>query len=244
MAFSMFSALPMPQIKWDEKNMRYMLAAFPIVGACQGLIMWGMQTLLMLAGFPLILRSAILCVIPIIYTGGIHMDGFMDVSDALSSNRDREKRLEIMKDPHIGAFAAIALAVYMVLYFGFLCGIERFEPAYFILMPFLSRCLSGLSLLTFKVAPESSLGAMFSNGAAKKATVSILTAFTVLAGAGLIVCGIKGIFILLGAAVMFLIYNRLAEKQFGGTTGDLAGWFLAMCELVMLGVYTMCGYFM
>ena len=55
-------------------------------------------------------------VAPIIITGGIHMDGFLDTQDALGSYQPRERRLEILKDSHAGAFAIISCAVYLMMY--------------------------------------------------------------------------------------------------------------------------------
>ena len=56
--------------------------------------------------------AVVLVLVPVIVTGGIHVDGLLDTSDALSSWRDREKRLEILKDSHAGAFAVITACVY------------------------------------------------------------------------------------------------------------------------------------
>ena len=64
---------------------------------------------------------------PVAVTGGIHLDGYADTSDALSSYGDREKKLEILKDSHCGAFAVIRLCSYFVAYFG-LCGSVQFTP--------------------------------------------------------------------------------------------------------------------
>ena len=35
-AFAMFSAIPVPQFDWNEKNMRYAMCAFPLIGAVCG----------------------------------------------------------------------------------------------------------------------------------------------------------------------------------------------------------------
>ncbi len=40
-AFSVFSRIPVPRTEWTERNMRYMLCAFPLVGAVIGLLLWG-----------------------------------------------------------------------------------------------------------------------------------------------------------------------------------------------------------
>ena len=98
-AFAMFSALPVPRIDWNERNMRYAMAAFPLIGAVIGALWCVCGTL----PLPDMLRAAGFCLIPVAVTGGIHLDGYADTSDALSSYGDREKKLDILKDPHCGA---------------------------------------------------------------------------------------------------------------------------------------------
>ena len=140
-AFAMFSALPVPHADWNERNMRYAMAAFPLVGAVIGAL-WCVCGLLPL---PDMLKAAGFCLIPVAATGGIHLDGFADTSDALSSYGDREKKLAILKDPHCGAFAVIRLCGYFVLYFA-LCACLRFTPrvgAVWTLALVLDRALSG-----------------------------------------------------------------------------------------------------
>ena len=102
-AFAMFSALPVPQFTWNSKNMRYALCAFPLIGGVIGAL-WSLCGALPL---PDMIRAGGFCLIPVLVTGGIHLDGYADTSDALSSYGDREKKLEILKDPHCGAFAVI-----------------------------------------------------------------------------------------------------------------------------------------
>mgnify|MGYP002569317442 CR=1 FL=1 len=122
-AFAMFSALPVPRIDWNERNMRYAMVAFPLIGAVIGAL-WCVCGALPL---PDMLRAAGFCLIPVAVTGGIHLDGYADTSDALSSYGDREKKLDILKDPHCGAFAVIRLCSYFTLYFA-LCACVRFTP--------------------------------------------------------------------------------------------------------------------
>ena len=131
LAFSMYSKIPVPQFVWKEEDMQYMLCFFPWVGAVIGgvLFLWNE-----LCG-----RFAV---------GGL--DGFMDTMDAFCSYSPRERKLEILKDSHIGAFSVIMLALYGLIYlgafseikdgglFGSVCG--GF---------FLSRCLSGIAGVYF-----------------------------------------------------------------------------------------------
>ena len=102
-AFAMFSALPVPQFTWNSKNMRYALCAFPLIGGVIGAL-WSLCGALPL---PDMIRAGGFCLIPVLVTGGIHLDGYADTSDALSSYGNREKKLEILKDPRCGAFAVI-----------------------------------------------------------------------------------------------------------------------------------------
>ena len=91
-AFAMFSAIPVPQPVWTEKNMRYTLCAFPLVGFVCGLLWRGWAALMdYLGGSPLLLAGG-LCVIPVLVTGGIHLDGYADTSDALGSCGSPEKK--------------------------------------------------------------------------------------------------------------------------------------------------------
>ena len=112
-AFAMFSAIPVPQFEWNEKNMRYAMCAFPLIGLVIGAA-WCVCGALPLPGLA---RAAGFALVPVWVTGGIHLDGYADTCDALSSYGDREKKLEILKDPHCGAFAVIRLCSYFLAYF-------------------------------------------------------------------------------------------------------------------------------
>ena len=117
LAFSIFSRIPMPKAEWNEKNMRYMMACFPLVGAVIGvLLMWWGQ----FAATVKMSRMLFACgmtLIPIAVTGGIHLDGFCDTTDALASHAVPEKKRDILKDPHFGSFDVISVCGYMMLYF-------------------------------------------------------------------------------------------------------------------------------
>ena len=107
MAFSLYSRIPVPQAKWNDESMRWCICFLPLVGLVIGAAQWAAFALLTHFSFGPVLRGAVLAVLPILLSGGIHMDGFMDTCDAIHSYGSREKRLEILKDPHVGAFAVI-----------------------------------------------------------------------------------------------------------------------------------------
>ena len=93
-ACSMYSKLPVPQSDWTEENMRYVMCFFPWIGAVIGLFfagVWNVKEWLASCGiyYHELFYAAILTVLPIFVTGGIHMDGFLDTCDALSSWQER-----------------------------------------------------------------------------------------------------------------------------------------------------------
>ena len=231
-AFSMFSALPMPQIEWNEKNMRWSLCAFPLVGAVIGLGCWGWLRLCAALSLPELLRGAGLCLLPVLVTGGIHLDGYADTCDALASHAGIEKRQEILKDPHLGAFAAIRLCAYFIADFALWTSTKTLRLPVLLGLFCLSRALSGLALTLFPLRPGSGLARSFAEAADKKRVRALLAALSVLLALLLLLS--RAGETVFAAALVFLYYRRMCAKDFGGLSGDLAGWFLQTAELWML----------
>lgn len=234
-AFSMFSALPVPQTPWEEKRMGYVLCAFPLVGAAVGGVCWGWAELCRLLALPDLLRGAGLCLAPVLLTGGIHLDGYADTWDALSSHASPERKQEILKDPHLGAFAAIRLCVYFVAGLALWTALPAYRGWPVLLSFCLSRSLSGLAVASFPLARDTGLAHTFAAAADRTNTRGVLLVLSLLLGAALCLFGLAGAAMALAALGVFLRYRRLALGQFGGLSGDLAGWFLQTAELWMLG---------
>ena len=115
-AFALYSRIPMPVFTWEKEDMRYNLVFLPFVGLVIGAVEYLCLFLLTGHELPEVFMIAILSLIPLVITGGFHVDGFMDTQDAFNSYKSREEKLEILKDPHIGAFAVISLVKWMLLY--------------------------------------------------------------------------------------------------------------------------------
>lgn len=239
LAFAMFTRLPMPYLQWDEKNMRYIMAAFPLVGVVAGLAVavWsGICGVLDIGPF---LRGTGLALVPFALTGGIHMDGFCDTIDALASHGDKEKKRRILKDPHVGPFAAFTACAYLLFFAALGSELDQSIPMLvcFSLLFVLSRTLTALALLLYPVAEGSSLGKSFHDAAVKKNSIVILAAILA-ATAGLLVFfgGITGAVIVAASLGWAVSYKRIAIREFGGISGDLSGWFLQLCELLGLAL--------
>lgn len=233
-AFSMFSALPVPQVPWDQRNMRWMLAAFPLVGLAAGGLCWAWAAACEALALPEVLRGAGLCLLPVWVTGGVHLDGYADVWDALDSHAPTERRQEILKDPHMGAFAAIRLGCWLLADFALWTALPRYDGPAFLMGFCLSRALSGLSVAVFPLAPRSGLARSFAE-AADQQLACVLGVLAALLAMGLCLRGTGGAAMVLAAVWVFLRCRRLARREFGGFSGDLAGWFLQTAELWMLG---------
>ncbi len=236
-AFLMYSRIPMPQVEWKEENRRYSLALFPLIGAIIGafLVVWTFISSLLDIGKWL--YAAVCCLIPIAVTGGIHADGFSDVTDAKSSYASREKKLEIMSDPHVGSFAVIFTVLYFIMQFALFTEIYGVHAAVIPACSFvLSRSLSGFAAVTFKCAKKDGTLQRFVKPAHKRNSITILAFFACSSIDGMFIsdpiCGLSAV----AAALISLICYRISSyKIFGGITGDTEGHFLQICEISQLG---------
>lgn len=245
-AVSMYSRIPMPQISWTGERMKHALCFFPLVGLIQGLLaalwLWLGDEVLRLSPVMTGLWAAAL---PVFVTGGIHLDGFADTMDGVCSYGDREKKLEILKDPHLGAFAVIYVLAYMLLYTGVSCefaaraeGSARFLPMVFMTM---ERFFSGLAVLLFPTAKKEGMAASFAAAAHKRADSLAMMLWP--AALWIVSWLLGGMKWFLAAVVFFLLllalfvwFYRWCRKEFGGITGDLAGFYLQTGELICLTV--------
>lgn len=232
----MYSRIPMPNPKWKEENRRYSLCFFPIIGAVCGalIILWYyICSLLEIGNF---LFAAVSTAIPIAVTGGIHLDGFCDVSDARASCTGKEKMLEIMNDSHVGAFAVIKTVLYLILQTALFT--EAFKTDILIIYScgmVLSRALSGLAVVTFKSAKKTGTLQNFKKPAHKKITILSEIMFVISSGLVMIVVNpVVGAASIICAFISFVYYRVFSYHKFGGTTGDIAGYFLQICEFVIL----------
>ncbi|HHX37813.1 MAG TPA: adenosylcobinamide-GDP ribazoletransferase, partial [Clostridiaceae bacterium] len=118
-ALSMYSTLPVPMIDFTPVNMRWAMIWFPFIGAFSGAILWGLLHLSLFLGINHLVFAALALCLSFFISGGIHLDGFCDAADAIGSRRDAQEQLRIMRDPHVGPFAAIMLVFLLISQFAF-----------------------------------------------------------------------------------------------------------------------------
>ena len=235
-AFSIYSKIPVPQFEWKEEDMKYMLCFFPWIGAVigGGVYLWSCLCGIFDVGE--ICHTLIGAAVPLVITGGFHVDGFMDTMDAFHSYRPREKKLEILKDSHIGAFAVIMLVVYGIIYIGAFS--EVADPKLLKIVCggfFLARCLSGISVVTFPSAKKDGMLYLFASSSQK-----VIVKWSLYLQGITCICFMlwqslyAGILVVVAAFLAFMYYYHRTKKELGGITGDTAGYFVLICEASMM----------
>ena len=236
-AVAMYSKLPAPRVDWDKKSLSWAMCFFPVVGVVIALLLGIWLGLCEMLDFGPFLRAAVSLLLPIAASGAIHLDGFCDTSDALGSHQSREKKLEILKDSHTGAFAIICCCLYLIFFFSVWCEVEPEGRTLWVLSlgPILSRSLSGLAAVSWPNARGSGLLATFIQPMDARKARAVLLVWTAACAAALLALDpVTGTAAVAGAGLSFLYYFVMSRRQFGGITGDLAGFFLQVCECAMV----------
>lgn len=242
-AFSLYSAIPVPQVNWEKKTMRWALSFLPLVGVVIGALEWLWHGFCAAFGASTVLYAIVAALLPLAVSGGIHLDGLCDTCDALCSFGDREKRLAILKDSHVGAFGPLwtfAFLLAEVACFAQLYETPRLLPL--ALAGFAAaRAAGGCKIVTMPCAKDSGLAHLFAENSDKRAVAAATAAEAVLffALAGLLLYTAEGgVFVVKIAMLLFvlwfILHDRLCKRIFGGVTGDLTGFFISTGELLVL----------
>ena len=240
-AFATYSRIPMPRVEWTDENRRYALCFFPLIGLAIGAAMAAWLWLCGTLGVGPVLKGAVGALLPLLITGGIHMDGLMDTSDALASWQPPEKRLEILKDSHVGAFAVIACGSSLLAMAGLLSECGPSDALALCACFVLSRAMSAVQSITIKQARPGGMLDGFSRTAAGRAVRAAGLVYALACLAAFLTRGWTAPLAAAAAAGVTLWYRHMAVKYFGGVTGDLAGWYLQMAELFLTAAVVLGG---
>lgn len=237
MAWMMFFYVPCPVTKWDEKKKQEMLVCFPLIGLMIGALDLAVYQLAL--HFKVYyLGSALMAFMPWMLCGFIHLDGFMDCADAVLSCRDEKRRLEILKDSHVGAFAVISVLILGMLSFGsWLECIGKIPPLAIVLIPAASRATAGLCVLCFKPLPTSSYVPIHEEGIKKGCIAGLCIILASIIAIAFIFCKTGGFAPLAAAFCSFLTVLELRRKL-GAMSGDVSG--CAICIGELMGVMILC----
>lgn len=209
------------------------MLCYPLVGLGLGVLLaaaaWG------LAGMPVALGAALLLVFWVLLTGALHLDGLADSVDAWAGGRgERERTLELMKDPGSGPMGVSALVLVLLVKYGALSALlsqDRDGALLLMVVPLLGRSLLLLLFLTTPYVRPGGLGAL----PAAHLPRGVATAVLLLTAAAVAVtvpgAGWRA---LLAALVVFAFLRAAMRARLGGTTGDTAGALVEISEAAML----------
>ena len=229
MTQSMFCSLPFYGKEWDETCRPYMLIFLPMIGLEIGCLWVLIDWLTQYFAIPTLIRGLILCGWPYVVTGFLHLDGFMDVVDAVCSWRPLERRREILKDSHVGSFAVVWCA------FLLLAGLSAFssmpghaEMGVLLFVPVVSRCCSALAVMKLKTMNTSQY-ANTTNYPKWHAWALVLVLIVSITISG-VLWGIAFL-ALLGALAGYAIALRKSYRSLDGMNGDISGFCICISEL-------------
>ena len=229
MCWGMFCAIPNPIRSWDSGCYRQMLLCLPFLGGMLGLLWAGFGFLLAYMGVPGPVFALCMTAAPWCLTGFIHLDGFMDCSDAVLSRREQKRRREILKDSHVGSFAVICLVLLaMAAYSVWSCPIPA--GRLWALPPVCAavRSVSAGAVLAFAPLESSGYRGM---GQSPAAAIAAIAMGLVCVGLGFLLPGWAALcpmIAMLTAAGMVLLLRR----NLGGMCGDISGAAITLGEVV------------
>lgn len=209
-------------------------AWFPLIGLILGLMMVGLEWGLSYAFAPYV-TAAVLVVFLVVVNRALHLDGLMDTCDGLFGGDTPERRREIMRDSHVGAFAVAGAGCALLIKYAALLSLLSFsgsgKEAVLLLFPVFSRYTMVLQLMVFPYVRTPGLGSPFHE---YSATLPSAIAAIVSLVAAMVVGGVGGMLVLAGVCILALLLGQGMTGLAGGMTGDTYGATNELSEAVGL----------
>lgn len=231
-----YSILPLPHQELTEENSKYQLCFFPLIGVVIGALLYGWNIAWpYLCNYPL-LPAVVFVVVPVVVSRGVHMDGFIDTVDAICSHKPMERKLEILKDKHVGSFSMIILLSYFLIALGVWSEMPIDAIPVLAVGFVLSRALNGLAIVTFPHA-ETSKNKLFPYiMQPEQKNVTRIVMLVYIAACVVLMIFLQPLYGSIGAAGAFLSYGYyylMSKRHFGGITENVTGYFVQVCELII-----------
>lgn len=234
-AWQFLTAVPLSRTHHEPtaRELALSMAWYPLVGFMIGGGLVGVNLLLGPVFEPPVVDAMILVVL-VGLTRGLHQDGLADTVDGLIGGRDRETRLRIMKDPAIGAIGATALGLSLIVrYAGFIALPQEVRVPALVTMPAVGRwSMVLLASLSPPARSEGSLAGPFlthvSWGPVVIATGTLLVGLSIGFGA------VSACLVVAGGTALVLVARQWFHRRIGGVTGDTLGATNELVEILFL----------
>ncbi|WP_277586918.1 adenosylcobinamide-GDP ribazoletransferase [Psychrobacillus antarcticus] len=235
LALQFFTVIPVNKnLPMEKRSITGMYSIFPFIGAGIGAI----ACLVLYFDWSALMTAFCIVLVGVVLSGGLHMDGFIDTSDAFFSYKDRLKRFEILDDPRVGAFGVMAvvfLVIGKVIIVAEVISAESFHWIFVMLIPFFSRATLVLLFSITNTAKTSGLAYYF-KGKMNANVVIVAAACHFFIGLGLVGWMTNWMIAVTMAAMLvafICIFRSWVLKNFGGVTGDLLGASVEFLEVVL-----------
>lgn len=255
MSWGNFLTIPCPYKRWDSKLKNMMLSLLPLVGGVVGIV-WciviGVMRWINLNSDVTIpgQLAAIVGTFVIFSTCGfMHLDGYMDCSDAIMSRRPLEERQRILKDSNVGAFAVIMVVFLLIFWYASMEIAWKTAPIIcFFIIPVCSRTFSGYNVLSRKPIGHSQYKDDYNLPGKRKLILLMYTTWILVILLSVVFfniffnCNSRQSYLTIITLIFVIgiveeITCIYANRQLGGMSGDIAG--LAICMGELSGVITL-----
>lgn len=231
-AIAFFTRIPVPWLKPSDEAWKKSVNWYPAVGLVIGLLLWGVFQAGLLLFSPWL--AAVMTLVAWVYvTGGLHLDGWMDLADGLGSGRPRERVLEIMKDSRVGAMGVLAAILLLFIKAG---AVAELSPqgwgSLLIVAPAAARTHVLLSIKLWPyLSADNGIGKGISAGLSVPA---MIVSYIILIASGWLLGGLQVVTAIVASLVFALLFSRSVAKKLGGLNGDCYGAVIETSEAVVL----------
>ena len=229
-AIAFLTIIPMPFKKEPkEREIASSLVFFPIVALLIGLLLflanWGLGEV-----FSPVVTAAFTLLVWILISGAMHLDGLADSCDGLAGNT-AEKRLEIMKDSHTGAFGVVGISLLLLVKFAAIVSLSGWEWEALVLAPVFGTWAMVLAITVFPYARKNGVGQAFKQGAT---IFKLLIATIITLAAAALLAGWWGVVIMAITCLVTVLVGVFFKSRLGGLTGDTYGAIKEVSEAIVL----------
>ena len=230
-AIGLLTRLPLPYLA--QPRGAEAAWAWPVVGLVVGGIAASVGAVLMAAGVPVTLAAVAVLAAGAVATGALHEDGLADTVDGFFGGWTPERRLEIMKDSHIGSYGTLALILSVLARWAALCAVLPVSVWAVVAVAALSR--APMAVVMWALANARGKGLSQSVGRPDAVAVGVAVALALIAGVlAMELAATLMVALCVGMAVLGVMV--LAHARIGGQTGDVLGATQQVAEVVALSV--------
>lgn len=232
LALQFLTVFPLKPKEFSEKNAAGSMVYFPLVGLTLAVILMVTAKLMVFLGLGDLAICTLVVALLAVLTGGIHLDGLADTSDAFLSRKNKDDMLAIMRDSHIGAMGVLGLIFTVFFKISLLYSLSgALRGISLVLMCVLSRWSMVLSMFLFPYARQEGKAGVFMQGITRSIFI-LSTVITLL----IAFCAwqFKGLLMMLIAGLVAYVIDLFISRKINGLTGDTLGAVNEIIEVTVL----------